>query len=116
MSRTLAHLSDIHFGTVNPEILDPLIDAVHKLDPHVVVVSGDLTQRARPAEFLEAKAFLQRLPRPQIVVPGNLDGPLYNLYERFVERLECYQRYITEDLDPEFIDEEIAVMGANTAR
>src|SRR5436190_9660497 len=116
MSRTLAHLSDIHFGTVNSEILDPLVDAIHRIAPHVVVVSGDLTQRARPAEFLEARAFLDQLPRPQIVVPGNHDVPLYNLYGRFVERLECYQLYITEDLEPEYVDEEIAVLGTNTAR
>jgi len=47
MSRTILHLSDIHFGTVDPAILAPLIDAAHGLAPHVVVVSGDLTQRAR---------------------------------------------------------------------
>src|SRR5207249_2136747 len=47
---------------------------------------------------------------------GNHDVPLYNLYGRFVERLECYQRYITEDLEPEYVDEEIAVLGTNTAR
>ena len=116
MSRTLAHLSDIHFGAVDPLILDPLIAAVRKIAPHVVVVSGDLTQRARPAEFLEARAFLDRLPQPQIVVPGNHDVPLYNLYGRFVERLESYQRYITPDLEPEYVDDEVAVLGTNTAR
>jgi 3',5'-cyclic AMP phosphodiesterase CpdA len=116
MSRTLAHLSDIHFGTVDPVILDPLIEAVRALAPHVVVVSGDLTQRARTEEFLTARAFLDQLPEPQIVVPGNHDVPLYNLYGRFVGRLERYQSYITPELEPAHVDEEIAVLGTNTAR
>src|SRR6266849_6643362 len=116
MSRTIAHLSDIHFGTVDPAILAPLIDAVRELAPHVVVVSGDLTQRARTEEFLAARAFLDRLPQPQVVVPGNHDVPLYNVYERFVERLERYKRYITPELEPCYVDDEIAVLGTNTAR
>jgi 3',5'-cyclic AMP phosphodiesterase CpdA len=116
MSRTLVHLSDIHFGTVDPAILAPLIDAVRQMQPDVVVVSGDLTQRARAAEFLEARAFLDRLPQPRIVVPGNHDVPLYNLYGRFIERLDKYQRYITTDMEPEYSDSEIAVLGVNTAR
>src|SRR5437899_375032 len=116
MSRTLAHLSDIHFGTVDPVILAPLIEAVRGLAPDVVVVSGDLTQRARTEEFLEARSFLDRLPRPQIVVPGNHDVPLYNLYERFVERLDRFHRYITPEREPAYADDEVAVLGTSTAR
>src|SRR6266851_7829192 len=114
--RTLVHLSDLHFGHVDAQIIDPLIKAVSEIRPDLVAVSGDLTQRARSWQFREARAFLDRLPRPQIVVPGNHDVPLYDLYGRFVERLECYQRYITEDLEPEYVDDEVAVLGANTAR
>jgi len=116
MSRTIVHLSDIHFGNVAPAILAPLIKAVRRMSPHVVVVSGDLTQRARTEEFLEARSFLDRLPQPQIVVPGNHDVPLYNLYERFVERLDRYHRYITTEREPAYTDDEVAVLGTNTAR
>jgi 3',5'-cyclic AMP phosphodiesterase CpdA len=116
MSRKIAHLSDIHFGRVDPQILDPLVEAVRRIAPDVVVVSGDLTQRARTEEFIAARAFLDRLPQPQIVVPGNHDVPLYNVYERFVERLERFQRYITPELEPCYVDDEIAVLGTNTAR
>ena len=70
MSRALVHLSDIHFGRVDTATLGPLIETVRRIAPHVVVVSGDLTQRARTAEFQEARAFLNQLPQPQIVVPG----------------------------------------------
>lgn len=114
--RTLVHLSDLHFGRVDPELLDPLRDLVHRIAPTVVVVSGDLTQRAKSEQFEEARAWLDTLPGPQIVVPGNHDISLYNVFRRFALPLERYKRYITEDLDPVFIDDEIAVLGVNTAR
>jgi len=116
MSRTLVHLSDIHFGRVDVATVTPLIETVRNIRPDLVVVSGDLTQRARPTEFQEARAFLDQLPKPQIVVPGNHDVPLYNLYGRFVERLEQYRQYITPELEPSYVDDEIAVFGTNTAR
>jgi 3',5'-cyclic AMP phosphodiesterase CpdA len=114
--RTLVHLSDLHFGRLNAAIIAPLLTTVTQCQPHVVVVSGDLTQRARTREFLAARAFLDALPPPQIVVPGNHDVPLYNLWARFVGRLDKYQRYITPDLTPFYADEEIAIAGLNTAR
>lgn len=114
--RTLVHLSDLHFGRVDPELLDPLRELVHRIAPTVVVVSGDLTQRAKSEQFEEARAWLDTLPGPQIVVPGNHDISLYNVFRRFALPLERYKRYITDDLDPVFIDDEIAVLGVNTAR
>jgi len=114
--RTLVHLSDLHFGRVDPELLEPLRVLVHKVAPDVVVVSGDLTQRAKSEEFEEARAFLDSLPGPQIVVPGNHDISLYNVLRRFLAPLDRYRRYITDDLSPVFIDNEIAVLGVNTAR
>jgi 3',5'-cyclic AMP phosphodiesterase CpdA len=114
--RSIVHLSDIHFGRVNHEVVFPLIDAITKINPDLVAVSGDLTQRARSRQFKEARAFLDRLPNPQIVVPGNHDVPLHNVFARFVKPLRKYRRYITEDLRPFYHDEEIAVLGVNTAR
>lgn len=114
--RTLVHLSDLHFGRVDASLLDPLHDLIHQLAPDVVVVSGDLTQRAKSEQFEEAKAWLDTLPGPQIIVPGNHDISLYNVFRRFFQPLTRYKRYITDDLDPMFVDEEIAVLGVNTAR
>jgi 3',5'-cyclic AMP phosphodiesterase CpdA len=114
--RTLVHLSDLHFGRVDPELLDPLRELVHRIAPAVVVVSGDLTQRAKSEEFEAAKVWLDTLPGPQIIVPGNHDISLYNVFRRFVLPLERYKRHITEDMDPVYIDDEIAVLGVNTAR
>jgi 3',5'-cyclic AMP phosphodiesterase CpdA len=114
--RTLAHLSDLHFGRIDPSILSPLRQAVHAIAPDVVIVSGDLTQRARAEEFEQARDFLKTLPSPQIVVPGNHDVPLHNLYARFRLPLREYRQFITDDLEPFYADNEIAVLGINTAR
>ena len=114
--RTIVHLSDLHFGRVDAALLAPLRETVAALKPHVVVISGDLTQRAKAHEFREARAYLDTLPKPQIVVPGNHDVPLYNVFRRFWSPLKNYCRYISEDLEPVLIDDEIAVVGVNTAR
>lgn len=114
--RKIVHLSDIHFGTTNNAVVDRVIDKINEIGPDVVVVSGDLTQRAKSIEFRQAKAFLDRLPTPQIVVPGNHDVPLYNVFARFFRRLDKFEKYITDDLTPTFIDDEIAIVGVNTAR
>ena len=114
--RTIVHLSDIHFGRIDQTVVKPLISFVNEIKPDLVAVSGDLTQRARSWQFQEARAFLDSLPKPQIVVPGNHDVPLYNVFSRFLSPLDKYRRYITDDLNPFFVDEEVAVVGINTAR
>jgi 3',5'-cyclic AMP phosphodiesterase CpdA len=80
--RVLVHLSDIHFGRVNPSLLAPLVKTINEIEPDLVAVSGDLTQRARSHQFREARAFLDSLPQPQIIVPGNHDiaQPLLALF------------------------------------
>ena len=90
--------------------------AVNTVKPDLVVVSGDLTQRAREEQFREAKAFLDTLPQPQIVVPGNHDVPLYNVVARFVSPLHNYKKIIGENTEPLYQDEEMVVVGVNTAR
>ena len=114
--RLIVHLSDLHFGRVDYSVVEPLIATVNEVEPDVVAVSGDLTQRARSAQFEEARKFLEKLPGPQIVVPGNHDVPLHNVFARFASPLNKYRRYITDDLQPFYADEEVAVMGINTAR
>lgn len=114
--RTIVHLSDLHFGRVDPAILAPLVKFIGEVKPDLVAVSGDLTQRARTAEYTAAKEFLALIPFPQIVVPGNHDVPLHNLVSRFTRSLDRYTRYITPDLQPVFSDSEVVVVGVNTAR
>jgi len=114
--RRIAHLSDLHFGRTDPAVVRGACEAVHRLKPDLVVVSGDLTQRARSHQFRAARAFLDRLPQPQIVVPGNHDIPLWNVMARTFSPLRKYRRIVTRNLTPFFADNEIAVLGLNTAR
>src|SRR4051812_24038963 len=114
--RPIIHLSDLHFGRIDPAILEPLLEFIGEVKPDLVAISGDLTQRARTTEFLAAKEFLAAIPFPQIVVPGNHDVPLHNLFARFARKLDRYRRYITADLQPVFADSEVVAVGVNTAR
>lgn len=112
----LAHVSDLHFGTVKPVLAAGLLASLNRLQPDLVVVSGDLTQRARSRQYRAARDYLNQIPFPKIVVPGNHDVPLYHVYNRFFHPLRNYQRYITSDLAPMYQDDKVAVLGINTAR
>jgi 3',5'-cyclic AMP phosphodiesterase CpdA len=114
--RTIAHLSDLHFGTEDSALLPPLASTIRSAKPDVVVISGDLTQRARTREFAAAQRFLRTLPFPQIVVPGNHDVPLYNVFMRTFHPLTRYRRFFGSDMTPFYADSEVAVVGVNTAR
>ena len=114
--RTVAHVSDLHFGRIDPKVLQPLRATLESIAPDVLVVSGDLTQRARASQFRAARAYLDTLPRPQVIVPGNHDVPLYNVVARFLAPLRNYRRIVSNDLEPTFIDDEVAIVGVNTAR
>lgn len=114
--KTVAHISDLHFGAHIPAVADALRAELHTLSPDLVVVSGDFTQRARRGQFVQARDYLDQLPRPQIVIPGNHDIPLYDVVRRFVSPLGRYHRYISADENPVFSDDEIFVAGLNTAR
>src|ERR1700736_5174609 len=116
LMRTLIHLSDLHFGRVDPAILRPLLDFINTTKPDLVAISGDLTQRARTAEFKAARKFLDAIPFPKIVVPGNHDVPLHNIFARLFRMLDRFRRFICEDLEPFYVDDEIAVAGVNTTR
>src|SRR3954463_7318803 len=71
--RRLAHLSDLHFGRVDPAAVEGLVRSLEDARPDLIVVSGDFTQSARTGEFRAARAFLDRLPAPTFAVPGNHD-------------------------------------------
>ena len=116
--RLLAHLSDLHFGRHDEAIADALLASLTETRPHLVVISGDLTQRARRHEFAAARKFLDQLRAiaPVLVVPGNHDVPLYNVFRRFLRPLTRYARYISADRLPRFADQEMVVLGLNTAR
>lgn len=115
----IAHLSDIHFGANDPRIVDAATAWLEERRPDLVVISGDFTQRARIAQFRAASAWLNRLRASglrTLVVPGNHDIPLYDVVRRFVSPLDRYERYISNVLCPWYEDDEVAILGLNTAR
>lgn len=114
--RAIAHISDLHFGREDLLVADGLVEDLDRLRPDLVVNSGDLTQRARRRQYRAAADYLKRLPLPQLTLPGNHDIPLYDVARRFLSPLGRYRRYITAELFPRFVDQEMAVVGINTAR
>ncbi len=114
--RVLVHISDLHFGRHDPVMVEALAQAIQGAAPDLVVVSGDLTQRARSREFAAAAAFLARLGRPTLAVPGNHDLPLRNPLRRLLAPFGRFRLHISADRQPRYADDEIAVLGLNTAR
>lgn len=93
MSVRLLHLSDPHFGTERPPAVAALLRAAEALAPDLVVISGDITQRATAGEFAAAADFVRRLaPLPLRVVPGNHDIPLWNLAQRLFKPRARFDR------------------------
>jgi len=115
----LVHLSDLHFGAHDDDLVDAVELSIGELKPDLVVVSGDFTQRARTEQFREACEFLDRLRESGhevLGVPGNHDVPLYDVLRRFLSPLARYRRFIDETLCPFIELPGIAVLGVNTAR
>jgi 3',5'-cyclic AMP phosphodiesterase CpdA len=114
--KKLVHISDLHFGKENKSAAEDLIKDINGISPDLVVVSGDLTQRARTNQFKAAKKYLDRIHFKKIVTPGNHDIPLFDIFRRFFLPLNRFKKFITNDMSPFYIDDEIAVMGINSAR
>lgn len=118
--RTLVHVSDIHFERVDERIIRKLLHAMAGANPDIIVISGDLTQRARRREFLSAQAFLKQLERleiPKVVIPGNHDiSPIYSPLMRYTNPYRRYRKYIAAMAQDEYADDEVAIAGVNTVR
>lgn len=113
---TLAHLSDLHFGRENPRLIDGLMYCLEEIKPQLVIISGDLTQRARKREFLAARTFLENLSWPYLVIAGNHDIPAYDIAERFFRPWKRWHRYLGHTLEPIVRAEDYIAVGINTAR
>ncbi|AVO45903.1 metallophosphoesterase family protein [Phreatobacter cathodiphilus] len=112
----VAHISDIHFGRELPGVVEALLADLAAASPDVVVISGDMTQFASHGEFTAARAFLDRIVAPYLVVPGNHDIPTIPLWEMVFRPFRRWRRYITEGLAPEWSGGTVLVKGINSAR
>ncbi len=114
----LAHLSDVHFGKIaHPGVVDALVADVNAAGVALVVVSGDLTQRARPREYADARALLARFDAPVLVVPGNHDVRAWwhNPVERVLAPTERFRREICPERTPTFTAPGLSVFGLDSA-
>ncbi|OTG65473.1 metallophosphoesterase family protein [Acinetobacter silvestris] len=111
----LIHLSDLHFGTERFECMQAIQHFCVKHQPEVIVVSGDLTQRAKFKEFYRCKQFLESLNTPYFVVPGNHDIPLYHLWNRTFSPFNLYQLFFGS-LEKTFMTEHFYLIGLNSIR
>lgn len=115
MSRIL-HLSDPHFGTEQADVLQAVLQLAKSQAPDLVLLTGDITQRARRSQFAAARHFVDQLPTPLLTVPGNHDIPLFNLPARWLNPYGNYRRVFGKVLEPEFESDSLLVIGVNTTR
>jgi 3',5'-cyclic AMP phosphodiesterase CpdA len=112
----IAHVTDLHFGADDPVVVRALVAELNANPPDLLAISGDLTQGARRGEFKAARAFIDAVHAPALVVPGNHDITPYDLPERFFAPYRRWHEEISRDTEPVWQDGTVAVLGLNTAR
>jgi 3',5'-cyclic AMP phosphodiesterase CpdA len=111
------HISDPHFGTEQPLVLEALVQLSKIQSPDLVILSGDITQRAQRSEFAAARTFIDRLNVPaRLVIPGNHDIPLFNLAARLFTPYAQYSRVFGKELEPVYESADALVIGVKTTR
>ncbi len=114
---TLLQISDLHFGTEQPLVVQALEALSHAKKPDVLVVSGDITQRATPAQFAQARAFCDQLGvAHMLAVPGNHDIPLFNLFARVVQPYAAYRKAFGQALEQHLQTPTLSITTVNTTR
>ncbi|MBI2786101.1 MAG: metallophosphoesterase, partial [Legionella longbeachae] len=111
----IVHISDLHFGMHDPAIIEAFIEDLSLLKPEIIIISGDLTQRAKTEQFQQLSDFLQRLTVPQLIVPGNHDIPLYNPIMRFYQPFKHFKTYISSKVEASYENDEVKILGLNSA-
>jgi 3',5'-cyclic AMP phosphodiesterase CpdA len=113
----LLQVSDPHFGTERAPVVAALEALAHEQRPDVLLLSGDITQRATPAQFAAARAFVDRLQIPVVLaIPGNHDVPLFNVAARLLWPYARYARAFGHDLEPTFEADDVLVLAVDTTR
>jgi 3',5'-cyclic AMP phosphodiesterase CpdA len=114
---TILHVSDLHFGTEVPQAVEALVRLARAAPPDVLIVSGDITQRARRTQFEAAARFVERLAAAQVlVIAGNHDVPLFNLPQRLLAPWRGHARAFGDELEPRLALPDVRIAGVHTAR
>jgi 3',5'-cyclic AMP phosphodiesterase CpdA len=113
----ILQVSDAHFGTERAEVVEALAELARRSSPDLLILSGDVTQRARAAQFAAAAAFVQRLGPPHLVaIPGNHDIPLFDVATRLLDPYANFRRAFGDELEPRFIAPDCVVVSVKTTR
>lgn len=113
----LLQISDAHFGTERPPVVEALVGLTRELAPDLVIVSGDITQRARAGQFRRAARFIERLAAPRVLtIPGNHDLPLFDLATRLSNPYREFRRVFGAELEPTYEGADCLVVGVKTTR
>ena len=113
----LLHLSDPHFGAADPVVAEAFLKRARELAPDLTLLSGDLTMRARRSELAAAREFVDALPAPRLIIPGNHDIPGFNHpFDRFARPFRRYRQTFGDELEPEFRTAGLQVVGLNSTR
>jgi 3',5'-cyclic AMP phosphodiesterase CpdA len=112
---TIVHCSDLHFGHgFIPARAEQLLDRIREIGPDAVVVSGDLTMRAREAQFQDARRLLEQIKVPLLIIPGNHDVPLYNIFKRALLPFENYRKFMEPLSTNPLVLPRVCFWGMNT--
>ena len=113
----LLQVSDPHFGTEVPAVVEALLRFSHQHAPDVLVLSGDITQRARREQFAAARRFVDRLGVARVLtLPGNHDVPLFDLFSRAFRPYANYRSAFGATREPELDTPDLLVIGVDATR
>ena len=100
----VAHLSDPHFGTIRMGVGEGLLNILREVQPALILLTGDITQRARVDQFKAAKYFIDQIGAAAVIaVPGNHDISLGNIYERIFHPYKGYENIFKQKLDQNIV-------------
>lgn len=113
----LLHLSDPHFGAADPVVAAAFLEKAATLAPDLTLLSGDLTMRARRCELAAARKFVDALPSPNLVIPGNHDIPGLNQpFDRFFRPFRRFSETFGHELEPEYRTNGVHVVSLNSTQ
>lgn len=114
MKARILHVSDLHIRRLQPlDALGALQELTARLEPELVIATGDLAHRGRAEELERAAESLRSLERPLLAVPGNHDIP-YTV-ARLTRPFALWRR-IFGDTEPVHRDGGLLVLGLNSVR